>query len=206
VATTSPSDRPPLALVRTPAPPDDGPRIDAAEADRLYGEAMAIARRAGRLAAVLEQVAARVAPLGWHESAAACRRAEAGLRTTAQAIPEAPPGRAEAKPRRVIAIGQLSVDCARRLAFWGGAPVLLTRLEFDLLVALAERAGEVVPKADLLRSVWGYAGRVTRTRTVDSHASRLRRSLCRAGADPGTIANVWGVGYRLCVAEPGDAA
>jgi DNA-binding response OmpR family regulator len=121
-------------------------------------------------------------------------------------MPEAPPGGAEAEPRRVIAIGQLSVDRARRLAFWDGALVPLTRLEFDLLVALAERPGEVVPKADLLRSVWGYAGPVTRTRTVDSHASRLRRSLCRAGAGAGTIANVWGVGYRLCVAEPADAA
>jgi DNA-binding response OmpR family regulator len=193
-------------LVRTPAPPDDGPSIDEAQADRLYAEALAIARRAGRLAAALEQVAARAAPPGWHDSAAACRRAEAGLRTTAQAMPEVPPDGAEADPRRAIAIGQLSVDRARRLAFWGGAQVPLTRLEFDLLVALAERAGEAVPKADLLRSVWGYAGRVTRTRTVDSHASRLRRSLCRAGADAGTIANVWGVGYRLCVAEPADAA
>ena len=121
-------------------------------------------------------------------------------------MPEVPPDRADADPRRAIAIGQLSVDRARRLAFWDGALVPLSRLEFDLLVALAERAGEVVSKADLLRSVWGYAGRVTRTRTVDSHASRLRRSLCRAGADAGTIANVWAVGYRLCVGEPAEAA
>lgn len=206
MATTSPSDRPPLVLVRTPAPHDDAPPIDEAGADRLYAEAMAIARRAGRLAAALEHVAARAAPRGWHDCAAACRRAEAGLRTTAQAVPEVPPARDDADPRRVIVIGQLRVDRARRLAFWDGALVPLSRLEFDLLVALAERAGEVVSKAELLRSVWGYAGRVTRTRTVDSHASRLRRSLCRAGADAGTIANVWAVGYRLCVAEPADAA
>ena len=62
--------------------------------------------------------------------------------------------------------------------------------------------GRSCTKDDLLRQVWGYAGRA-RTRTVDSHASRLRRSLIDAGA-PGTIiVNVWGIGYRLVVAGPG---
>ena len=51
-------------------------------------------------------------------------------------------------------------------------------------------------KAELLRDVWGYrvAGR---TRTLDSHASRLRRKLRDAGATVELVDNVWGVGYRL---------
>ena len=113
---------------------------------------------------------------------------------------------AAAEPRRALVIDPLSIDRLRRVAFWEGRPLTLTRLEFDLLVALAERAGEVMHKDDLLRQVWGYAGRVTRTRTVDSHASRLRRSLIAVGA-PGTIiVNVWGIGYRLVVPDPERAA
>ena len=51
-------------------------------------------------------------------------------------------------------------------------------------------------KAELLRDVWGY--RVPgRTRTLDSHASRLRRKLREAGGGTELVDNVWGVGYRL---------
>jgi two-component system response regulator PrrA len=94
----------------------------------------------------------------------------------------------------------------RRAAFWDTVPLPLTRREFDLLAALAERPGEVHTKADLLRMFWGYAGRTSRTRTVDSHASRLRRTLHSAGAPGATVVNVWGIGYRLCVHEPELAA
>jgi hypothetical protein len=203
VATTSPSERPALSLVPDLAPPE-APRIDEAEADRLYAETIAAARRAGRLAADLERAAAGAAHPAWQVAAATCRRAEASLRTAAQAMPEVPPD-TPTDPRRAILIGALSIDRARRAAFWADAPLCLTRLEFDLLVALAERPGEVVTKEDLLRRVWGYAGRA-RTRTVDSHASRLRRTLYDAGAAGTTIVNVWGIGYRLAVAEGGDAA
>jgi DNA-binding response OmpR family regulator len=203
VATTSLSERPVLTLAPLPATAD-ATRIDEAEADRLYAEAMAAARRAGRVAVALERAASGAGHPAWACAAAAARRAEASLRTTAQAIPEVPPDR-PADPRRVIALGALSIDQGRRAAFWSDAPLALTRLEFDLLVALAERHGEVVTKEDLLRRVWGYAGR-SRTRTVDSHASRLRRALNHAGARGATIVNVWGVGYRLCLAEPEDGA
>jgi DNA-binding response OmpR family regulator len=195
-----------LSFAYAPAPIEDARAIDQTEADRLYAEAMAAARRVARVAAELER-AALVAPQpGWPAAAASCRRAEASLRTSAQAIPEVPPDPSGADPRRAIVLGPLTIERVRRVAFWDGAPLQLTRLEFDLLVALAERPGEVLTKADLLRSVWGYAGRPTRTRTVDSHASRLRRTLCDAGADGATVANVWGVGYRLSVDESGRAA
>jgi DNA-binding response OmpR family regulator len=203
VATTSPSERPALSVVPDLALPK-APRIDEAEADRLYAETMAAARRAGRVAADLERAAAGAGHPAWQLAAVSCRRAESSLRAAAQAIPEVPPDTAP-DPRRAIVLGALSIDRARRAAFWADAPLCLTRLEFDLLVALAERPGEVVTKEDLLRRVWGYAGRA-RTRTVDSHASRLRRTLYDAGAAGTTIVNVWGIGYRLAVAEEGDAA
>jgi len=53
----------------------------------------------------------------------------------------------------------------------------------------------VFTKEDLLRDVWGFRS-LGRTRTLDSHASRLRRKLVAAGAGT-VVVNVWGVGYRL---------
>ena len=204
MATTHPSERAALVLAADTARESEGAPIDEAEADRLYAEAMAAARRAARVAAELERAAAQAAQPGWQLAAAACRRAEGNLRNAAEAVPEVPVD-ATVEPRRALVIDPLSIDRLRRVAFWEGRPLTLTRMEFDLLVALAERAGEVLQKDELLRQVWGYAGRV-RTRTVDSHASRLRRSMIAAGA-PGTIiVNVWGIGYRLVVPDLERAA
>ncbi|WP_217914734.1 winged helix-turn-helix domain-containing protein [Miltoncostaea marina] len=202
MATTSPSERPPLALAPEPAS-DEPPPIDEAQADRLYADTMAAARRAARVAAELER-AARAGHPAWQAAATSARRAEASLRTAAQVVPDVPPD-APADPRRATVLGDLTIDRARRAAFWTDTPLALTRLEFDLLVALAERPGEVLTKDDLLRRVWGYAGRA-RTRTVDSHASRLRRSLHAAGAPGATVVNVWGIGYRLTVTDDPEAA
>lgn len=204
MATTSPSSRPTLALAPEPAAPDAA-GIDEAEADRLYAEATAAARRAARVAAELERAGAHAPQPGWQLAAASCRRAERSLRAAAEAVPEVPVDGAS-EPRRAIVVDPLSIDRLRRAAFWAGLPLTMTRLEFDLLVALAERPGEVLHKDELLRRVWGYAGRVTRTRTVDSHASRLRRTLIAAGAPGTVIVNVWGIGYRLVITEPERAA
>jgi len=54
----------------------------------------------------------------------------------------------------------------------------------------------VFTKNELLRGVWGYQV-VGRTRTLDSHASRLRRKLRETGCEAPLVDNVWGVGYRL---------
>jgi len=204
VATTFPSERPTLILAADATREVAGTPIDEAEADHLYAEAMAAARRAARVAAELERAAAQAPQPGWQLAAASCRRAEGNLRSAAEAVPEVPVDSAS-EPRRALVIDPLSIDRLRRIAFWEGRALTLTRMEFDLLVALAERAGEVMAKDDLLRQVWGYAGRA-RTRTVDSHASRLRRSLIAVGA-PGTIiVNVWGIGYRLVIPDPERAA
>ena len=67
--------------------------------------------------------------------------------------------------------------------------------EFELLAKLATDPTRVFTKEELLREVWGFVA-LGRTRTLDSHASRLRRKLALAGAED-CVLNVWGVGYRL---------
>ncbi len=206
MATTSPRERSPLALAPAPDSAAEAPRVDQGEADRLYAEALAAARRAARVATDLERIAGLAPQPGWQLAATSVRRAEAGLRAAAEAVPELPLDVPPADRHRALVLGLLSIDRLGRTAFWAGSALALTRLEFDLLVALADRPGEVVSKEDLMRRVWGYSGRVTRTRTVDSHTSRLRRSLLDAGSGATTIVNVWGVGYRLMVADSEDAA
>ncbi len=98
-------------------------------------------------------------------------------------------------PRR-LRRGSLEIDLAGRSVHVDGCLISLSRLEFELLATLAADPGRVFTKQELLRGVWGFRSPCTTTRTLDSHASRLRRKLGGAGA---SIVNVWGVGYRLAV-------
>jgi DNA-binding response OmpR family regulator len=93
-----------------------------------------------------------------------------------------------------IAVGDLLIDRAARRVTVGKTPVMLAAKEYELLVKLAERPTRVHTKEELLREVWGFRS-LGRTRTLDSHASRLRRKLAAAGGD--FVRNVWGVGYSL---------
>jgi DNA-binding response OmpR family regulator len=77
-----------------------------------------------------------------------------------------------------------------------GRRLQLAQKEYELLLRLAREPERVFTKAELLRDVWGYRV-MGRTRTLDSHASRLRRTLRAAGAPVELVDNVWGVGYRL---------
>ena len=76
-----------------------------------------------------------------------------------------------------------------------GERVALPGKEYELLVKLAGEPQRVFTKEELLREVWGFRS-LGRTRTLDSHASRLRRRLARPGQPP-YVRNVWGVGYCL---------
>jgi DNA-binding response OmpR family regulator len=103
--------------------------------------------------------------------------------------------RTSPSPRDRLAAGPIAVDLVtRRVTIRGGA-LRLPAKEYELLAKLATQPGRVFTKEELLREVWGYRS-LGRTRTLDSHASRLRRKLAQAGAGPCVI-NVWGVGYRL---------
>lgn len=90
----------------------------------------------------------------------------------------------------------LVVDQERRLASWDGRELPLTKIEFDLLGALAEAPGRVRTRGQLVERVWGPDYALTE-RTVDSHFKGLRRKLEDAGA-PGTLVEtVRGVGFKL---------
>jgi len=93
---------------------------------------------------------------------------------------------------RLVA-GPLEIDVPRHMVSVRGESVLLTALEFRLLLDLARRRGRVQNRDDLLERVWRYPGGVE-TRTVDTHVKRLREKLGEAGD---WIETVRGVGYRL---------
>jgi DNA-binding response OmpR family regulator len=92
-----------------------------------------------------------------------------------------------------VVFGPVRLDLRARRVTVEGAAVDLTRVEFDLLAALAKRPGAAVSRAWLVEHVLDPA-RDGDERTLDAHVSRLRRKLGDAGK---RIATVWGVGYRL---------
>ena len=92
--------------------------------------------------------------------------------------------------------GEVEVNRAARTAKRRGEQVALTPKEFDLLIALMDRAGTVVPRRELLSAVWGYQHDVS-TRTVDIHVSDLRAKLEPNPAQPVHIITVRKAGYRF---------
>jgi DNA-binding response OmpR family regulator len=96
----------------------------------------------------------------------------------------------------VVTVGGLVIDEAARTVTLDAEPVELTRKEFDLLAYLAQHAGEVVSKRDLLAEVWRqpFGGA---DKTVDVHLSWLRRKLGESAAEPRYLHTVRGVGIRL---------
>lgn len=97
--------------------------------------------------------------------------------------------------RRMLRAGPVAIDVRSREVRVGERNVELSATEYRLLLALAGEPHRVFNREELLRSVWGR-DTFGRTRTLDTHAFRLRRKLCE-GADEKLVVNVWGVGYRL---------
>ena len=87
-------------------------------------------------------------------------------------------------------MGELAIDLPARVVTVRGGAVHLAGKEFELLAALASEPNRVFTKDELLRDVWGYRS-FTRTRTLDSHVSRLRSKLERQPGDR-FVVNVWG--------------
>jgi DNA-binding response OmpR family regulator len=98
-------------------------------------------------------------------------------------------------PHEVRRAGAIEADLATRTVTVGEVGVSLAGKEYELLLKLMTDPTFVFTKEQLLRDVWEFRS-LGRTRTLDSHASRLRRKLAAAGAGP-VVVNVWGVGYRL---------
>jgi DNA-binding response OmpR family regulator len=100
----------------------------------------------------------------------------------------------ERSGRGRLSVGALELDPAAREVRLRGRRVALSAKEFALLRALMAEPTRVLTKEELLRDVWGFRSLGT-TRTLDSHACRLRNKL---GVDGDRfVVNVWGVGYRL---------
>jgi DNA-binding response OmpR family regulator len=97
------------------------------------------------------------------------------------------------KPREQMRFGDLVIDLPRHLASWKGKTIELTATEFKLLTTLAQRAGRVQSRDQLLRDVWEYDSLID-TRTVDTHMRRLREKLGPASRHLDTVR---GVGYRF---------
>lgn len=93
-----------------------------------------------------------------------------------------------------LRVGPLQLDPLSRHVWLHDEPLALSKKEFALLRALAAEPTRVFTRDELLRGVWGYRTLGT-TRTLDSHASRLRKKLTAHGDK--FVINVWGVGYRL---------
>jgi DNA-binding response OmpR family regulator len=98
-----------------------------------------------------------------------------------------------------LRVGELEVDAAARAVRLRGAPVELSQKEFALVRTLASDPTRVFTKDELLRTIWGFRT-LGSTRTLDSHACRLRHKLGRGGDR--FVVNVWGVGYRLVDGPP----
>jgi DNA-binding response OmpR family regulator len=95
----------------------------------------------------------------------------------------------------LVDLGELAIDRRARRVLVRGRDVLLSQKEMALLVKLASDPDRVFTREQLLRDVWGYRT-LAPTRTVESHASRIRCKLAAEGLS-GWVVNVWGVGYKL---------
>ena len=100
------------------------------------------------------------------------------------------------RERGFIKVGDLQIDPASREVHMEGRKIEFSAKEFALLHALAADPVRVFTKEELLRDVWGFQ-LMGSTRTLDSHASRVRRKLLSEERGRRWIVNVWGVGYRL---------
>lgn len=98
-----------------------------------------------------------------------------------------------------VEVGPLTLDRRALHASVDGRSLALSNKEFALLSVLARDPSRVMTKAELMREVWGFS-HAPRTRTLDTHVSRLRAKLRTAGLER-WLCNVWGIGYRLLPEE-----
>jgi two-component system response regulator MtrA len=98
----------------------------------------------------------------------------------------------------LLTIGDLAIDVQAHQVLRAGKQISLTRLEFDLLVALAKEPGRVFTRDALLSEVWGYR-HSTDTRLVNVHVQRLRSKIEHDAEHPEIVITIRGVGYKAGV-------
>jgi DNA-binding response OmpR family regulator len=116
---------------------------------------------------------------------AVLRRSQRGASSQAPAIEEH------------LSLGELEIDVAAHRATLDGRAVALTSFEFRVLVALARRAGETIPREELARAVKGGEYDPSVDRSLDVHISHLRQKLGDDAREPRRIRTVRGIGYVL---------
>jgi DNA-binding response OmpR family regulator len=144
-----------------------------------------------RFTATLERVRA-------YAEAARARRSHEHLMAILRELSETPLAELDRlrAPAMPVRFADLEVDPATRDVRRAGVPVALRPREYDLLLALVRRQGELVTRRELLAEVWGYREGVS-SRTVDTHVAVLRRKLGHESAEPGYIVTVAKAGYRM---------
>ena len=95
-----------------------------------------------------------------------------------------------------VKFGEIELQPASHRVYRRGEPIELRPKEFELLMALVRRSGDVISRLELLRQVWGYDAEVV-SRTVDTHVAELRRKLEEDPARPRHILTVRKIGYRF---------
>lgn len=161
--------------------PDEAPRVVTALADGRPGDSAGEVDL-DELASILEHAAAALRGTGESSSTPRVRMVDSQTDRGAASS--------------VMTVGQLQIHAATRLVLRSGQPVPLSRIEFDLLLALVRRDGEAASRLELVREVWGYGAAVT-SRSVDTQVYNLRHKLEENPSNPRHLLTVSGVGYRL---------
>ena len=97
---------------------------------------------------------------------------------------------------------ELAIDAVSRVVLLDDKRVDLTAREFDLLLYMAQHAGRVYSRSQLLDAIWGYS-HDGYEHTINTHINRLRNKLKRPQEKPDFIETVWGVGYKFITSEGG---
>jgi two-component system, OmpR family, response regulator MtrA len=108
--------------------------------------------------------------------------------------------RTESAPNEMIEVGDLSIDVAEHTVKRGDEEISLTPLEFDLLLQMARKPGQVFSREELLENVWGYR-HASDTRLVNVHVQRLRAKIEQDPEEPQIVLTVRGVGYKTVKPE-----
>ncbi|AWB81397.1 DNA-binding response regulator [Corynebacterium yudongzhengii] len=101
----------------------------------------------------------------------------------------------DAEDSEILEVGDLVIDVPQHTVTRAGEEISLTPLEFDLLLQLARKPGQVHTREELLENVWGYR-HASDTRLVNVHVQRLRAKIEHDPEDPQIVLTVRGVGYK----------
>lgn len=103
--------------------------------------------------------------------------------------------------QEILRRGELEIDLTKHIVKVGGAEVVLTPIEFNILQLLASAPGHVYSRQNLLTAIWdtGYEGY---KRNIDPHVNRLRTKIEENPKRPKYVLTVWGIGYKFNDALP----